>query len=130
MKDRFWLKALAALVLFSALIMTAVVLLYRSAVTPEEVSEELSTRPIPVVVEHRSKQTGTYKVVGIVVDPEGVPVPGVRIEAYVEGDNPSWVTDEDGFFSGTLDQAGSLVIPDRASDPRDCLLYTSDAADE
>jgi protocatechuate 3,4-dioxygenase beta subunit len=119
MKDRFWLKALAALVLFSALIMTSVVLLYRSAVTPEEVSEELSTRPVPVVVEHRSKQTGTYKVVGIVVDPEGIPVPGVRIEAYVEGDNPSWVTDEDGFFSGDLDRAGSLVIPDRASDPRE-----------
>ena len=117
MKDRFWLKVLMVFALLCAAMVVTLVLIYRSAVTPEQATAELKERPIPVVVEHRSKQTGSYKIAGVVVDPEGVPVPGVRIEAYVEGDNPSWVTDQDGFFQGSLDQAGSLVIPDQASDP-------------
>lgn len=119
MKDRFWLKALLAMGLFSAAILTTFVLLYRSVVTPDPAPQELSERPIPVVIEHRAKQTGRYKIAGVVVDPDGNPVPDVRIEAFVEGDNPSWVSDPDGFFTGTLESAGSLVIPDRASDPRE-----------
>ena len=113
MKDRFWLKALLAMGLFSAAILTTFVLLYRSVVTPDPAPQELSERPIPVVIEHRAKQTGRYKIAGLVVDPDGNPVPDVRIEAFVEGDNPSWVSDPDGFFTGTLESAGSLVIPDR-----------------
>ena len=119
MKDRFWLKVMAVLALLSAAMVATLVLIYRSAVTPDDAAPELTERPIPQVVEHRSKQTGTYRVSGVVVDPEGIPVEGVRIEAYVKGDNPSWVSDQDGFFTGTLDQAGSLVIPDQASDPRE-----------
>jgi hypothetical protein len=119
MKDRFWLKAFLGMALFSAVIMLTFVLIYRSAVTPDDASQELTERPIPQVVEHRSKETGRYKIAGVVVDPEGTPVPEVRIEAFVEGDNPSWVTDEEGFFSGYMEKAGSLVIPDRASDPRE-----------
>lgn len=119
MKDRFWLKALLAMALFSAAILTTFVLLYRSVVTPAPAPKELSERPIPVVIDHRAKQTGRYQIAGVVVTPDGSPVAGVRIEAFVAGDNPSWVSDPDGFFSGTLEQAGSLVIPDRASDPRE-----------
>lgn len=119
MKDRFWLKVFGALGLASLVTMLLVVLLYRGVVTPEPVSEELASRPTPTQTKRSEIQTGDYRVAGVVVDAEGNPVAGVRIEAWVPGDNPSWESDAEGTFQGTLDQAATLVLPDRASEPRE-----------